>query len=175
MKLMLLPPLLLLASLAAAEKPYDFRTSAAYAKLSSADQHKLEQVHHHQVLLWGALDMFADQHNGNPPSSLDELVPRYLAELPSDPFATQQTAGAQVLQGYTPSKGGVGYQFRRGACGNRFPGQTIERKVQVHFISQVASVPNRQAEVCTFLSFYGLTPSPRCFSMPSPGLQPGLV
>ena len=119
MKLMLLPALLLLVSLAVAEKPYDFRASAAYAELSSTDRQKLEQVHHDQVLLWGALDMFADQHNGNPPASLDELVPRYLGELPSDPFATQQRASAQVLQGYTPSKGGAGYQFRRGASGNR--------------------------------------------------------
>ncbi len=117
---MVLPALLLLAvSFAAAEKPYDFRTSAAYAKLSTDDRQRLEQVRHDQVLLWGALDMFADEHNGNPPSSLDELVPRYLVELPSDPFATQRTTSAQALQGYTPSKGGAGYQFRRGAPGNR--------------------------------------------------------
>jgi hypothetical protein len=113
----LLALLLLPVSFGAAEKPYDFRTSAAYAKLSPADRQRLEHVHRDQVLLWGALDMFADEHNGNPTSSLDELVPRYLVELPSDPFATQQTASA--LQGYTPSKGGEGYQFRRGATGNR--------------------------------------------------------
>lgn len=120
MKPMLLLALFLVAvSSTAAEKPYDFRTSAAYAKLSSADRHRLEQVRHDQVLLWGALDMFADEHNGNPPLSLDDLVPRYLVELPADPFASQQKAGAQALQGYTPSKEGAGYQFRGGAAGNR--------------------------------------------------------
>jgi hypothetical protein len=106
-------------SLAAADKPYDFRASPAYKKLSAADRQRLEQVRQDQVLLWGALDMFADEHNGNPPATLDALIPKYLRELPSDPFATQQTATAQDTGGYTQSKGGFGYRFRRGAPGNR--------------------------------------------------------
>ncbi len=52
MKPMLLIAFLSLAvSLAAAEKPYDFRTSAAYEKLSPPDRQRLEQVHHDLVLL----------------------------------------------------------------------------------------------------------------------------
>ena len=111
--------LLCSAFFAAAEKPYDFRTSDAYKNLSTADRQRLEQVHRDLVMLWGALDMYADRHDGNPPSTLEELVPNYLAELPSDPFATQQTASVQATRGYKHSKGGMGYRFKRGAPGNR--------------------------------------------------------
>jgi len=77
----------------------------------------LEQVRRDQVLLWGALEMFADEHDGNPPSILDELVPRYLAALPSDPFQTVRVPKRLFipLRGYTSSKGGEGYQYLRGA------------------------------------------------------------
>jgi len=70
-------------SLVAAEKPYDFRASDAYHKLSAADKQRLEQVHCDLVLLWGALDIYADQHSGNLPATLDDLVPTVLAKLPS--------------------------------------------------------------------------------------------
>ena len=53
--------------LAGADKPYDFRASVAYRQLSSTDRLRLEQVRRDQVLLWGALDMFADEHNGETP------------------------------------------------------------------------------------------------------------
>jgi hypothetical protein len=105
--------------LLAGETPYDFRTSAAYGQLSAADRQRLEQVRRDQVLLWGALDMYADEHDGGLPATFDELVPRYLAELPADPFATQEIANAQVTRGYTPSKAGLGYHYKRGAPGNR--------------------------------------------------------
>jgi hypothetical protein len=118
-RILLLAFLSLTVLLAAAEKPYDFRASDAYGKLSTADRQRLEQVHRDLVLLWGALDMYADEHNGKLPSTLDELVPKYLVELPSDPFATQQTASNQVTNNYTHSKGGMGYRFMRGAPGNR--------------------------------------------------------
>jgi hypothetical protein len=41
-------------------EPYDFRTSDQYAALSGADRDKLETVNRDLVLLWGALDMYAD-------------------------------------------------------------------------------------------------------------------
>jgi hypothetical protein len=107
------------ALLTAAEKPYDFRTSVAYGRLSATDRQRLERVRRDQILLWGALDMYADEHNGDLPVTLDELVPKYLAELPSDPFATSAVASVQTTNGYTHSKEGMGYQFRRGAPGNR--------------------------------------------------------
>lgn len=71
------------------------------------------------MLLWGALDMFADEHGGTLPETLDQLVPKYLTELPSDPFATGQTANEGEVGGYTRSKEGSGYRYRRGAPGNR--------------------------------------------------------
>ncbi len=105
--------------LVAAEKPYDFRASEAYRQLTAADRQRLEQVRRDQVLLWGALDMFADEHGGNPPATLDELVPHYLKELPSDPFVIPGAAKKHELVGYTSSKGGAGYRFKKGAEGNR--------------------------------------------------------
>jgi hypothetical protein len=91
----------------------------AYRQLSAADKQRLEQVHRDLVLLWGALNMYADEHNGSLPATLDDLVPNYLVEFPSDPFATQETAGVQTTYGVTQSKNGMGYRFRRGAPGKR--------------------------------------------------------
>jgi hypothetical protein len=105
--------------LAAAENPYDFRATEAYRKLAIADRQRLEQVHRDFLLLWGALDKYADEHNGNLPATLDELVPGILVELPSDPFTTQETARFPETRGDTHSKGGMGYHFKRGAPGNR--------------------------------------------------------
>jgi len=120
MKRILIPTLLsLTVLLTAAEQPYDFRASEAYRKLSVADRQRLEQVHRDLVLLWGALDMYADGHNGRLPSTLDGLVPEYLAELPSDPFATPQSASGEAIPGYTPSKAGRGYRFMTGVSTNR--------------------------------------------------------
>jgi hypothetical protein len=102
-----------------AEAAYDFRKSDAYARFSARDREKLEQVKRDQVLLWGALDMYADEHEGNPPRNLDELTPRYLKDLPSDPFATEASAAERDLHGYTQSKKGWGYRYMRGAPGNR--------------------------------------------------------
>jgi len=111
--------LLLTGLLAEAEERYSFRASEAYARLSTADKQRLEQVHRDLVLLWGALEMYADDHDEDPPTTLDELVPKYLAELPSDPFATQQTASEEPTYSYTPSRNGLGYRYKKGAPGNR--------------------------------------------------------
>jgi hypothetical protein len=108
-----------IALLSLAETRYDFRASAAYAQLSAADQHRLEQVRRDQVLLWGALDLYADEHDGGLPATLDDLVPRYLAELPADPFATRETANSKPSHRYAPSKEGWGYRYQPGAPGNR--------------------------------------------------------
>jgi hypothetical protein len=120
MKRILLFGLLLAAPLfmVAAER-YDFRASPAYARLSAAERQKLEQVCRDQMLLWGALDLYADEHNGEPPASLDALVPRYLAELPSDPFAVEHSVDKTAPGDYRPSKGGMGYRYKKGSPGNR--------------------------------------------------------
>jgi hypothetical protein len=114
-RLLFLTFLSLTVLLTAAERPYDFRASDAYKRLSTGDRQRLEQVHRDLVLLWGALDMYADGHGGCQPRTLDELVPRYLAKLPSDPFATPQTAKDNDIGAYTPSKGGLGYRYISGA------------------------------------------------------------
>jgi hypothetical protein len=118
-RILLLAFLSLAASLPGADQPYDFRASEAYQALPAADRQRLDQVHRDLVLLWGALDMYADHHNGKLPASLDDLVPVYLAELPADPFATRQTAAEELRYGKIRSKEGWGYHFRPGAPGNR--------------------------------------------------------
>jgi hypothetical protein len=107
---------LLLPTTRAAAQPYDFRASPAYAQLAAADRERLEQVRRDQTFLWGALDMYADDHDNEPPESLDQLVPRYLADLPSDPFAAKTS---DPVKGYTPSKNGAGYNYKKGGSANR--------------------------------------------------------
>ena len=88
--------LLLCGTLFAAER-YNFRTSAAYRALKPAEREKLEQVHRDFVLLWGALDMYAEENQGQVPDELSELVPGYLKDLPRDPFATTQRQQRKIL------------------------------------------------------------------------------
>lgn len=114
-----LAALVLIANPPAKGAPYDFRTSAAYQSLSASDRQGLERVRPDLLTLWGALDLYADEHGGGLPKTLDELVPRYLLELPTDPFAAAPGASARSVTGYTPSKNGLGYQYRPGAAGNR--------------------------------------------------------
>ena len=109
----------LYATVGLAEDRYNFRESDAYAKLSKEDRAKLEQVHRDFMMLWGALDRYADQHDGNPPDTLDQLVPYFLADLPTDPSATDETVKDQNKKGYRTSKGEKGYRYRKGAPGNR--------------------------------------------------------
>ena len=119
MKYFVLAFVLCAAALAWGVLSYDFRASEAYKQLAPADRQQLEQVRRDQALLWGALDMYADEHNSDVPVSLDALAPRYLAELPKDPFATAQTAAENEAPGYAKSKDGWGYRYKRGAPGNR--------------------------------------------------------
>lgn len=103
----------LLAAVGFASEPYDFRTSDAYAGLSEQDRARLEQVHRDFMMLWGAVDRYADDHDGKAPETLDQLAPAYLGELPRDPFATAATS-AETPAHCTLSKGGWGYRYRRG-------------------------------------------------------------
>jgi hypothetical protein len=111
--------MLLLAPITRAAERYDFRASKAYAALSAQDRERLEQVRRDQLLLWGALDLYCDEHDDEPPASLDALVPKYLKELPSDPFVTKPAPADTRPGAYTPSKNGLGYQYRKGSAGNR--------------------------------------------------------
>jgi hypothetical protein len=98
------------------EARYDYRASPAYAALPPAQRLQIDQVHRDMVLLWGALDLYADHNSGRPPAALDQLVPLYLQELPRDPFATDEAAAATMadLLPYTSSCGGWGYRYRLG-------------------------------------------------------------
>ena len=108
------------ANVALAKERYDFRKSDAYSTLSKEDRTKLEQVHRDFMMRWGALDSYADLHDDKPPESLDQLVPYFLGELPTDPFATAETAKQKDTKPYyVTSKDGWGYHFRRGSPGNR--------------------------------------------------------
>lgn len=101
---------------------YDFRQTEAYRQLPDADREKLEQVHRDFVLLWGALDMYADNHGGAPPDSLDDLTPLFLRELPKDPFIAAETAERAARDEdrvNRTSLKGWGYQYRKGSPGNR--------------------------------------------------------
>jgi hypothetical protein len=101
------------------ERPYDFRKSAAYGALSDGERDKLRQAAQDFASLWGALDMYADEHEGRTPNTLEDLVPRYLPQLPRDPFASHQSAGVNDLGGARPSLSGWGYRYRPGASGKR--------------------------------------------------------
>jgi len=93
---------------------YNFRKSEAYKQLSEENRTRLEQVHRDLTMLWGALDRYADDHDGNPPEKLEQLVPCYLAELPTDPFATKETKKEKPKYN-NPSKDGWGYRYRIGS------------------------------------------------------------
>jgi len=91
---------------------YDFRQSKQYAALSGEDRDKIETVNRDFALLWGALDMYADDHENKAPDTLEELVPHYLRELPRDPFATEETAAEHDTHPNKPSCDGWGYRYR---------------------------------------------------------------
>ena len=98
---------------------YNYRTNKAYTALDSTQQKMLDRVHRDFVLLWGALDMYAEDHNGQVPKTLAELTPLYLKELPADPFATSNTAKDKDLGDFKASLDGRGYRYRAGG-GNAF-------------------------------------------------------
>jgi hypothetical protein len=93
---------------------YDYRSSKAYAALDKQQQKNLDQVHYDFVHLWGALDMYAIDNDGQAPAKLADLVPHYLKELPKDPFATEATAKEKDLGQYSPSLRGWGYRYYAG-------------------------------------------------------------
>jgi hypothetical protein len=102
-----------------AEDRYDFRQTDAYRNLSEGDREKLEQVHRDLIMLWGALDRYADNHDGKTPEKLEKLVPHFLLELPVDPFATASSAQKKDTKTQVGSMDGWGYRYRRGASSNR--------------------------------------------------------
>jgi hypothetical protein len=110
----MLPVAVATTQVALSAQPYNFWKSSAYQQLSESDRTNLEKVTRDMTLLWGALDRYADDHDGRAPESLDDLVPRYLQELPRDPFATKESATKDRGKIYRASLDGYGYWYRRG-------------------------------------------------------------
>jgi hypothetical protein len=146
---------LLSASFSSAEEPYDFRQSEAYSKLSAPDRNRLEQVHRDFMMLWGALDRYADNHDGRLPDTLDQLVPNYLSELPRDPFATAESAKEEAKWN-VKSKEGWGYRYRKGAPGNR---AWVLSSVGLRNFPYVAAHGNIDLYVCKGIWISGRNPS----------------
>jgi hypothetical protein len=147
---------MLSASISFAEDPYDFRKSAAYSKVSKDDRDKLERVHRDFMMLWGALDRYADHHDGSPPEMLGRLVPNYLSELPTDPFAAANTANKRQAGTDMDSKSGAGYRYRKGAAGNR---AWILSSVGLPDFPYLAAHGNRSLYVCKGVWISGINPS----------------
>jgi len=105
---------LLVPNLAAAqatkESAYDHRESAEYRALNSCSRERLSRVVEDLAVLETALDKYMADHDRQPPESLGELVPEYLAWLPKDPFAKPN---AKVGPTWKPSLGGAGYLYQR--------------------------------------------------------------
>ena len=87
----LLVSCILCANVALAGGHHDFRKSDAYTKLPREDRAKLEQVHRDFMMLWGALDRYADSHDGNPPEVLTQLVPDFVGDLPTCEAGARRT------------------------------------------------------------------------------------
>ena len=97
---------------------YDFRQTPAYRQLSGEEKKKLEAVHRDFILLAGALAVYYADQDRMLPESLDALVPKYLAELPRDPFAATRSPQERQSAPWTPSAGGFGYDYDSGSAGN---------------------------------------------------------
>jgi len=98
---------------------YDFRDTDAYTNLAEEDKMRLVATHHDFILLWGALDKYAYDHNGLLPTSLEGLVPDYLHNLPKDPFVDQSNLSAGENEGEQSSKEVLSYRYWPGSPGNR--------------------------------------------------------
>jgi hypothetical protein len=116
LRIVLLAAAALVAGIATAEDippRYNYRLSEEFAALSNGDRDRVDQVNRDLTLLWGALDLYAEEHAGKVPKCLDDLVPGYLDKLPRDPFATDETASRKETW-YQKSLDGRGYQYHPG-------------------------------------------------------------
>ena len=95
---------------------YNYRVSDEYSALSEGDRDRVEQVNRDLILLWGALHLYAEEHEGKVPKRQDDLAPAYLDKLPRDPLATDETASRKE-EWYQKSLDGRGYQYRPGTGG----------------------------------------------------------
>ena len=92
---------------------YDYRPSAEYRSLDTTSKARLDQVVKDFATLETALNKYVSVHHGQPPESLDELVPNYLPSLPRDPFASPNGQIPNQWQHYKQSLGGAGYLYQR--------------------------------------------------------------
>ncbi len=95
-------------------EPYDYQKSKAYAELSDQQRKKLAEAERSLKIVEAALHKYADDHNNQAPSSLGDLVPKYLDKLPKDSFATKESA-AEKIEYMKPSLKGYGFRYRCGS------------------------------------------------------------
>jgi hypothetical protein len=93
------------------KESYDFRESDSYRALDEISRSKLETVVEDLSRLERALDSFMKDHDGAPPKQLEELVPKYLASLPEDPFFNPDEEIPAYLKHHHRSLDGRGYIY----------------------------------------------------------------
>jgi hypothetical protein len=91
--------------------PYDFRDSHQYRALDETSRSRLKTVINDLERLERALNSFMEDHNGAPPKTLEELIPKYLASLPEDPFASPEEKIPDYLKHHQRSLDGRGYLY----------------------------------------------------------------
>jgi hypothetical protein len=91
--------------------PYDFRDTDQYRALDETSRSRLETVVDDLAKLERSLDSFMKDHDGAPPRTLEELVPKYIESLPHDPFATPEKPLPDYLKHHQTSLDGRGYLY----------------------------------------------------------------
>lgn len=90
---------------------YDFRESDEYRALDDLSRERLATVVADFDELEAALNAFMNDHDGDPPETLSNLVPKYMKALPRDPFANPRQAVPIWLKHHKRSLDGLGYLY----------------------------------------------------------------
>jgi len=100
----------------AEKEPYDYHKSEAYSKLTKDQQKRMAVAEKRLKKIQASLHKYSDDYNGNAPTSLELLVPKYLDKLPKDPFATKESAAekAEDIKPLLHSVDGRGFRYRSG-------------------------------------------------------------
>lgn len=97
----------------AQQQKYDYRDSAQYRGLNADDRAKLDQFATDMVSLETAIKKHMRDRNGQAPETLEALVPKYLLQLPRDPFHTPVSQPNKYHKHYQESLSGSGYLYMR--------------------------------------------------------------
>lgn len=91
--------------------PYNFRDSDQYRALDESSRSRLKTVVDDLAQLERALDSFMKDHDGTPPETLYQLVPKYIVRLSEDPFASPDEKIPDDLKHHQRSLDGRGYLY----------------------------------------------------------------